>query len=413
MLRLKFKEVLVIHWRLVMIKKMRLKFIAITIISLMVLLASVLLSINYFVKMNHEESLERLINEITFRDGDISGTPPRNNTPPPKKKIGYFSVKLDEDENIIEIINKISYDETIEPQALTEQVMNSNKSSGSFDSLRYQMVEKNYGYLLVFVDQSIEDQFLVDLKETSFKIGFLSFFTISLLSIYISKFITKPIEVAFKKQKRFISDSSHQLKTPLTIMSANMDLLMDEVEENPYLTEIKKQYHRMHQLINSLMTLANTQALEQEMPKTAIDLSQLVENTVLPFEVLAYENNKNLVLEIEENIQLKCIKEKIVEMIEALVDNAIKYAKDNSEISIKLNRQNNGVHLSISNYSEHLTELEKEKIFETFYRIDDTRYDTPGHGLGLCIAKNIVEAHGGKMKIHISAKQLVTFEIIF
>ena len=396
-----------------MIKKMRLKFIAITIISLMVLLASVLLSINYFVKVDHEENLENLMNEIIYRDADISGTPPPPNNPPPKKKIGYLSVKLDEDEKIIEIINKIAYDETIEPQGLTQQVITSNETSGSLDSLRYQMVKKDYGYLLVFVDQSIEDQFINDLKETSFKMGLLSFFVISFLSIYISKYITKPIEVAFEKQKRFISDSSHQLKTPLTIMSANMDLLMDDLQENVYLTEIKKQYHRMYRLINSLITLANTQDLERDMLKTEINLSQLIENTVLPFEVLAYENNKNLVLEIEENIQMKSIKEKIIEMTEALVDNAIKYAKDNSDITIELKKQNNRIYLRISNYSEHLTDLEKEKIFDTFYRIDDTRYDTQGHGLGLCIVKNIVKAHEGKIKVHRIAKELVTFEIIF
>jgi len=400
-----------------MIKKMRIKFIAITIIALMILLASVLLSINYFVKVNHEQSLEGLMREIIFRDGDISHMPPSDVIPPPnnippKRKIGYISIRLNENKDIIDVLNKMSYDETLDPLILTDQVLNSNQTSGSLDSLRYQVVEKDYGYLLVFVDQSIEDQFLVELRETSFKIGFLSFFIVSILSIYLSKYITKPIEVAFKKQKRFISDSSHQLKTPLTIMSANMDLLMDDLEENTYLPEIKNQYHRMNHLINNLITLANTQDLEGKQSKTEVDLSQLVENTVLPFEVLAYENNKELILLIDENIHIKCIKEKIVEMLEALVDNAIKYSKVNSQIIIKL-EENNGVHLSISNYSEHLTEGEKGKIFETFYRGDDTRYETKGHGLGLCIVKNIVDVHGGKIKVRISEDKLVTFEITF
>jgi len=400
-----------------MIKKMRIKFIAITIIALMILLASVLLSINYFVKVNHEQSLEGLMREIIFRDGDISHMPPSDVIPPPnnippKRKIGYISIRLNENKDIIDVLNKMSYDETLDPLILTDQVLNSNQTSGSLDSLRYQVVEKDYGYLLVFVDQSIEDQFLVELRETSFKIGFLSFFIVSILSIYLSKYITKPIEVAFKKQKRFISDSSHQLKTPLTIMSANMDLLMDDLEENTYLPEIKNQYHRMNHLINNLITLANTQDLEGKQSKTEVDLSQLVENTVLPFEVLAYENNKELILLIDENVHIKCIKEKIVEMLEALVDNAIKYSKVNSQIIIKL-EENNGVHLSISNYSEHLTEGEKGKIFETFYRGDDTRYETKGHGLGLCIVKNIVDVHGGKIKVRISEDKLVTFEITF
>ena len=396
---------------------MRIKFIAITIIALMILLASVLLSINYFVKVNHEQSLEGLMREIIFRDGDISHMPPSDVIPPPnnippKRKIGYISIRLNENKDIIDVLNKMSYDETLDPLILTDQVLNSNQTSGSLDSLRYQVVEKDYGYLLVFVDQSIEDQFLVELRETSFKIGFLSFFIVSILSIYLSKYITKPIEVAFKKQKRFISDSSHQLKTPLTIMSANMDLLMDDLEENTYLPEIKNQYHRMNHLINNLITLANTQDLEGKQSKTEVDLSQLVENTVLPFEVLAYENNKELILLIDENVHIKCIKEKIVEMLEALVDNAIKYSKVNSQIIIKL-EENNGVHLSISNYSEHLTEGEKGKIFETFYRGDDTRYETKGHGLGLCIVKNIVDVHGGKIKVRISEDKLVTFEITF
>ncbi|MDM8533775.1 HAMP domain-containing sensor histidine kinase [Clostridiaceae bacterium HSG29] len=401
-----------------MIKKMRLKFIVITIVALIVLLASVLLSINYFVKINHEQSLENLMNDIIYRDGDVLQKPPRDIPPllgadTPRKKVGYISVKLNKNQEIIQTINEMQYDDNLVPKELVQKIMINNEKTGNFNSLKFSIVEKDYGQLVVFIDQSIEDQFLLDLKMTSFKIGLLSLFLISLISIYLSNYITRPIEIAFENQRRFISDSSHQLKTPLTIMSANLDLLIDDLDENVYLTEIKNQYHRMHHLINSLINLANTQSINKSMLKIKVDLSELIENTVLPFEVLAFENNKTFVLEIDKDIYFKCIKEKMIEMVEALVDNAIKYAKDNSDIKIILRNENSKIHLIISNYSNYLISLEKEKIFEIFYRGSESRFETKGHGLGLCIVKNIVESHGGKIKVYKSSEELVTFEIIF
>jgi signal transduction histidine kinase len=241
--------------------------------------------------------------------------------------------------------------------------------------------------------------------------------TILLLFVFVfflSKWAIKPVNESFEKQKRFISDASHELKTPLTIIGANLDILAEEIGGDSHITHIRKQSARMNSLINSLLSLARSDE-EAEVMFSKFNLSATVLNTALEFESRAYEENKNYSYEIAENLQYNGAESQIKQLAGILIDNAIKYGND---IKISLKRKNNHTHLSVYNTGEGISDNEKAKIFDRFYRVDSSRQredNSPsfgGYGLGLSIAKAIVDSHKGKILVDGEQGKWVRFEVI-
>ena len=221
------------------------------------------------------------------------------------------------------------------------------------------------------------------------------------------------MEKSFTKQKQFIADASHELKTPLSVIIACAETLEENPKEQKWIENIKNESNRMSKLVTNLLDLAkleegNNKALYEE-----INLSKLVEKSILPFESLAYEQNIKLDYEINENILFKCNSEEIKELLSILLDNAIKHSSKKGSIRVNLNIIKNDIVLETINKGNPIPKGEEEKIFERFYRVDKSRNRNENrYGLGLAIAKCIVTNHNGKISAF-SNNEYTTFKIIF
>lgn len=200
------------------------------------------------------------------------------------------------------------------------------------------------------------------------------------------------------KQKQFISDAGHELKTPISVISANAELLLRETGENKWLSNIRYENERMGNLVKQLLELSRT---ENTVPETEnLDFSRLISGGVLPFESVAFEKEILINTDISENIFVSGDRNKLSQLISILVDNAISHSKG-KEITVKLSETKSAAVLSVINVGEPISAEVKERMFERFFRADEARTDDNGHfGLGLSIAKAIVGNHKGKIDVN-------------
>lgn len=207
-----------------------------------------------------------------------------------------------------------------------------------------------------------------------------------------------------------MADASHELKTPIAVIMANAEALEKEPEEKKWLNNIKSEADRMNELVTSLLDLAKLE--EGKEVQQEENLSKIVEMSVLTFESLMYENKIELEYDIQKVINIKCNSSQIKQLVAILIDNAIKHSETNGKISIALKKQKNDTVLTVSNRGKEIPKEIREKIFERFYRADESRNrDTNRYGLGLAIAKNIVENHNGKISVE-SEKGITTFKVV-
>ena len=245
------------------------------------------------------------------------------------------------------------------------------------------------------------------------------FIVIELLLIFISRlltgWITKPAKEALERQKEFIADASHELKTPLAVIMASSDELVADETSGKYIENIKYESDRMNRLISGLLDLSK---LEEDASKESYkeeNLSKIVEKTALVFEAVAFEQGITIETDIEDGITLNCSKDEIEKLVSTLLDNAIKHSDKDTAVIIRLSKSKSLVNIQITNKGEPIAQGDEEKIFERFYRADKSRSRSENrYGLGLAIAKRIVINHGGSIKASSDGKMgTTTFEVTF
>ena len=226
----------------------------------------------------------------------------------------------------------------------------------------------------------------------------LSIIAIYIIAQKISRTIVKPVEDSFEKQKQFVSDASHELKTPLAVIEANSDVLIDKVGENKWIKYIQKEVQSMNKLVNDLLTLARIESTNN-INIQKFDLSKEVQMSVSVFESMIYEKKIELETNIREGIEFNGDKEDIKHIISIILDNAIKHTEENGKIIVNALKEKNDIKIEIKNQGEPIPEEEREKIFERFYRVDKSRNRAKKrYGLGLSIAKEIVDKYNGTIK---------------
>ena len=382
--------------------------------ALILLLISILITANIVMHRASERETNDFLYNLVFNDGNISELP-QNNLELPRKRpsiIEFFSVKLNNENQIIELINRKTglVDESAEELAM--EAFKSGKEEGIIGEMKYLIEDKSYGKIIVFADQTLQNVLLRELRDLSYTIGIISIVIIFVIVLFLSKLVTKPVAETFEKQKRFIADSGHELKTPLSILSANADMLELEQGKNQWLSQIKQQSNRMNKLIHELLLLARTDDRRGKIQFREFNLSQRLINTVLPLEVIAFEQKKEIKFEIAENVFYKGNEKNITAMLEALLDNAIKYSDEKSTIFVRLHLKGTKKIIEIQNKGKKLNEKSMKRIFEKFYRVDDSRArETGGYGLGLSIVKNIVDLHKGKIEVDCKQDGMITFRV--
>ena len=345
--------------------------------------------------------------------------PPESDTNQKKRfmDVSIYTFVLDENNTISTVISHTDEDE-IPKDAVNEanKLLNSSK-----------LTDKHIGnlYFNKYAYKYSENKklILIDISETNKKLRvdllisiiiFIIFETIAyLISKVISLWIIKPVEASFNNQKQFIADASHELKTPLSVIIASAEALENDKNNKKWLNNIKNESDRMNNLIKDLLDLAKLENDEIKRVYENNNLSKLVEMSILPFESLIYEKNIKLDYNLEDNIYLKSDSNEIKQLVAILMDNAIKHSKSDGKINVKLKKEKDFITLSVKNKGEPIPKGEEEKIFERFYRVDKARNRKDNrYGLGLAIAKSIVERHNGTIKAS-STEEYTTFEIIF
>lgn len=326
-----------------------------------------------------------------------------------------YTVKYNTSNKVTEVINHT--DNNVSEEKIIQIAENILESSNTKQGRRIgNLYLDQYSYafqapnMLTIVDNTSAKAKLESLLKTSILIFVLIEIIIIILTVEITRWIIKPVIESFNRQKQFVADASHELKTPIAVIMANAEALEKEPEEKKWLNNIKSEADRMNELVTSLLDLAKLE--EGKEVQQEENLSKIVEMSVLTFESLMYENKIELEYDIQKDINIKCNSSQIKQLVAILIDNAIKHSETNGKISIALKKQKNDTILTVSNRGKEIPKEIREKIFERFYRADESRNrDTNRYGLGLAIAKNIVENHNGKISVE-SEKGITTFKVV-
>ena len=229
----------------------------------------------------------------------------------------------------------------------------------------------------------------------------MSVFVIYIVSKKITEIIVTPVENTIEKQKQFISDASHELKTPLAVIEANSDVLENEIGSNKWLGYIQKEIECMNKLINDLLLLTKTEYTSNKIENKKINASEKINIVVAMFESVAYERKVKLNSKIEENVYINGNEDDIEHIGSILIDNAIKHTKSDNNVVVELYNEKNNMVLKVKNQGEPIPKNEREKIFERFYRIDKARNrNEKRYGLGLAILKSIIQKNNGQVKVN-------------
>ncbi len=399
-----------------------------------ILTISILSFIVAFNVQNYLEQKKSIVNSLNVasdnRKKDDSEFLKSDNPPPEKpeekndilmnENVRYmdaiiYTVLLDEENNIKDVINHsnndISNDQIIEiaNELLSSNVKNEYVGCLYIEDYSYLYTEYNS---LVILDNSLAKERLIHLLYTSIFIFVIAEGLVVIIDKIITNWIVKPVNESFEKQKQFIADASHELKTPVSVILASSEALEENPKEKKWINNIKNESDRMNLLIADLLELASSEHMEN-IEFVDGNLSKTVELSVLTFEVKAFEKNIKLEYEIEENITFKMNENSIKQLVEILLDNAIKHSYAGENIYVSLKKSGNSIELIVENKGDEIPKGEEEKIFERFYRVDKSRNRKESrYGLGLAIAKNIVQNHNGKISA-ISNNNITTFKVLF
>lgn len=322
-----------------------------------------------------------------------------------------YVVHFDYEHNISKIesftTNGLSADEI---SILANKYLSSKKTSENLYINKY--IFSMTGNKLVLFDISETRTLLIKCLHFSIVIFLLFELVNTYISYWLTGWIVKPIVETFEKQKQFVYDVSHELKTPIAVIMTNADMAEKDGDAK-WINNIKNESDRMNKLVVSLLDLLVSDNYNEKEKFKITNISKTIEMCVLTFESLIYENNLKVEYEIQSDINFNCSVERIKQLFGILVDNAIKHAKKDSKIFISLKKNKDGIIFSVKNRGDAIPKEEREKIFERFYRSDKSRNRNENrYGLGLAIAKNIVTMHNGKINVTCSAGY-TTFTCIF
>ena len=291
--------------------------------------------------------------------------------------------------------------------AASENILSKGNQKGiiSVDgiSYRYEMRDKDSGKVIVLLDRTNEVSTMTRLLVILAGIFVLSLVVLFLLSVLLSKWAVTPIEDAWNRQKVFFSNASHELKTPLAVISANLDVITsnpDETvaEQGKWFGYIRSEADKMSRLINEMLYIAREERTDSKTVMAELDLSEAAEGACLAMEAVAFEKGKTLITDIEPNVTVKGDKESLTRTINILIDNAVSHSSEHSEITVRLKKSRGKAKLTVENQGKPIPKEDLQRIFDRYYRTDASRSRyTGGFGLGLAIAKTVAEKHGGSI----------------
>jgi len=282
---------------------------------------------------------------------------------------------------------------------------------GWISHYRYKVFSHRTGVGAVFIDGSMNRSALMQSMGIAGAVLLGCSLLILILTMLFSKRAVKPLAESYEKQKQFITDAGHELKTPLTLILANVDIAESELGKNEWLEDVRSEGHRMTELVNRLVALSRMDEEEAKLRVSSVALGRMVAETVEEFEPLAVSRQKKLIASVDEELCCRGEEASLRQLVGILMDNAIQYCDVGGEITVKLSRHRHAV-LTVENTYAAVGETEWKRLFDRFYRADKARTFKGGYGIGLSMAKAIVQKHRGEITAYQKGESKIGFKVV-
>lgn len=399
-------------------KELRHKFILIAFLVVFVVLCGMAVVINSFSYTQIDDRADQILEIMAENDGNFPNVfdkPSEHITPETPYSTRYFTVKVDGDNNLINIdtrsIQMVNAEQAI---SFAESALNSSSDEGFIDNFKYGIIEKDYGTLLIFIDCAADLSDFSAILKASIFICLFALLCVFVLMVFISKYAVAPIVDSYRKQQQFITNITHELKTPLAIIKTNTEVIEMETSSSQWSDSIHNQVGKLTELINYLVSLSKMEEGNTEIMKVDFSISDAVSEMSDSFVVLAENNGHTLETSIAPNLTYSGDEQSLRLLVSILLDNAVKYSSAQSPICIALTAgKNDKIKLEISNRADNLEIGKYDMLFERFYRMENSRNSKlGGFGIGLAMARSIAKNHGGSIKAESSDGETLRFKII-
>jgi len=377
-----------------MLKKLRRRFVLINMAIVTGMLLIIFGLVIHFTNARLDSQSDTMLQKIAQNALDPGGREPDAALP-------YFTLRFDAFGQVI-ASGKIHYDITDREflDELIQRIYRKNKTTGYLEDycLKYTVVTTPVVQVIAFVDISNQESTMLSLLQISILITILALIAFTVISILLARWAVNPIDKAWKQQKQFISDASHELKTPLTVIISNAELLQNgDCNDSMCADNILSSSKQMRHLVEGMLELARADNGQIQTHFDVTDFSKAVLDRILPFEPVFFESGLRLKSAVEPEILVHGSLQYLHQLTDILLDNAQKYSAPGI-VEVKLFRQGkNQCLLSVSNPGNPIPQEDLELIFDRFYRSDAARTSSDSFGLGLSIAQRIAEEHGGRI----------------
>ena len=380
-----------------MIRKLRIKFVCINMVIVTMMLLVIFGMVLHFTRENLELQSIRAMQNL----GDMPA-PGRPGDMRQEIQLPFFRAEVNRDGELVAASGGyFDLSDEEEVLAILNKALTPAEDTGILTEyrLRYHRRNTPFGQSVIFVDISSEMATMEGLVKDCLMVGSVSFFLFLGLSFLLARWAVKPVETAWNQQRQFVADASHELKTPLTVIMTNAELLQEpgQADREQFAESILTMSRQMRGLVESLLDLARVDNGAAKMVFSDLDMSALVEDGLLPFEPVFFEKGLMLESRLEPGLRVKGSESHLRQVLDILLDNAAKYAYSDGEVAVELKRQGNHCLLAVSNPGEPISRDDLKNIFKRFYRIDKARAMNQSYGLGLSIAESIVKEHGGRI----------------
>lgn len=330
-----------------------------------------------------------------------------------RKEYDYSTSVVLKNKTIMVLSNSLKETTDKDILSMTQELQKSRKRFGSIDDYIYLVrILKSGNTVYIFVNNKEALQNSKQFFIVSIFIFLLSVIVFTIISYYLSRWMIKPSEKAIKNQKIFVANISHDLKTPITIIRANADLIENEVKNKKSIKYIQQETEKLNHLVNEMLTLTRIDNTISKENFKSFNFGDSLFDVVLPFESIAYEKGIRFNINIDEVTDYFGDENNIQKLAEILIDNAMSYTAKGGIVDVDAYENSKAVTLSVTNTGEPISDEKKVEIFDRFYRESKSRESTGNHyGLGLSIANTIVKKHNGKISIE-SKNGKNTFTVI-